>query len=749
MKSIKKVITLIMVVFVCTAWSQDSNFKIIDTDQKPLTGATFVYETQSGISDITGTINFDYIAGQSMKLSYLGYGQWEMTDAMILDAIEDGQFIKEAIVNNLQPITVISMRPKTAEETQMVFDFQAKMAHDGGDLLTNTPAISGIRKGGNYGLDPVMRGFKYDQLNIVMNGAQSATAACPNRMDPPTSQMAPNMLDRVEIFKGPHALRYGGGLGGTINYVTGDPTFYLSTEAYGRVSGRYDSNGDILRSEAMVGLGGKKYNVGLFGSWATGDDYNDGSNRIIPADFQRSSFGIKAGLLPTSNQTIEVSAFINQAKDVDFPALMMDLRSDKTIMINGTHKINFDNKALQNWTTTVFLSDVDHLMDNKLKPLDPRMMDAKTDAITTNYGIRTEGIWKIGKSKIYAGADYKVEEAQGVRERHFLLGPMKGNKLFDNAWQNGQIQKGAIFSEYNFSHAGWQLVVAGRLEMNNAKVIDADPIFIEQYPDTEVNQINPSISIGGLKEIKEGVAVGLWAARAQRSASLAERYINKFSIGQDPYEMIGNPNLSPEVNNQLDFTFEWRTKSSAINVDLFGAYMQNFISSVIDPSVNTLLPNSPGVRRFINVDNALKTGIEVSYNHQINSWLSSDLAMAYTYAQDLDREEPLPEIAPLDARIGLSGIFFSGTLRPRLAARFVADQKRVSVEYGEIETPDFFLLNFDLDYAITNNWKFQAGINNILDVTYYEHLTRSTAGANPLPLNAAGRNLFVACNFTF
>ena len=40
---------------------------------------------------------------------------------------------------------------------------------------------------------------KYDQLNIVLNGAQCATAACPNRMDPPTSQLAPNTIEKVEI----------------------------------------------------------------------------------------------------------------------------------------------------------------------------------------------------------------------------------------------------------------------------------------------------------------------------------------------------------------------------------------------------------------------------------------------------------------------------------------------------------------------------------------------------------------------
>ncbi len=109
--------------------------------------------------------------------------------------------------------------------------------------------MSAIPKGGNYGFDPVFRGFKYDQLNIVLNGAQGATAACPNRMDPPTSQMAPNVTERIEILKGPHALRYGNGFGGTINFVPEALQFNTGQEFYGRVSTGCETNGNVRRSE--------------------------------------------------------------------------------------------------------------------------------------------------------------------------------------------------------------------------------------------------------------------------------------------------------------------------------------------------------------------------------------------------------------------------------------------------------------------------------------------------------------------
>ena len=101
--------------------------------------------------------------------------------------------------------------------------------------------------------DPVLRGFKYDQINVVYDGGQSATAACPNLMDPFTSQMPPNMIRRIEILTGPHALRYGCSFGATINFIPVSPRFSDEHRVYGRISGGYESNGNVIRSEGDLG----------------------------------------------------------------------------------------------------------------------------------------------------------------------------------------------------------------------------------------------------------------------------------------------------------------------------------------------------------------------------------------------------------------------------------------------------------------------------------------------------------------
>ena len=44
--------------------------------------------------------------------------------------------------------------------------------------------------------------------------------ACPNRMDPITTHIIPEEIEKIEIIKGPYSMRYGATFGGIINMVS-------------------------------------------------------------------------------------------------------------------------------------------------------------------------------------------------------------------------------------------------------------------------------------------------------------------------------------------------------------------------------------------------------------------------------------------------------------------------------------------------------------------------------------------------
>lgn len=733
------------------AQNEDQSFRLLgEEDGLPIVQATFVYGNQKGVSDEAGRILFRYTAGEAMVISHLTYGSWSLNDADIQQALQTGQYVRKTSIWSLHPATVIGVRYRGQQpQDEIGIAYQDRMEHDAADILNQVPAFNSIRKGGNYGFDPVFRGFKNDQLNVVFNGAQSATAACPNRMDPPTSQMAPNMMDRIEILKGPHALRFGAGLGATINFIPAQLRFSSQPAVYGRLSSAYESNGEVVRGEGQLGFSGQKYDISLFAAWSEGNDYQAGNGEEVQADFSRGSYGVNAGFKLAPKQEIRLSALYNRARDADFPALPMDLRLDDTWLFSARHDILVGGEQLQSWNTTLFGSFVDHLMNNGLKPLNPRMLNAETAATTYNYGGRTEGNWLLKKAKLYAGADLRVEGAAGTRVREFLLGPMAGRVFEDNAWQEGQINKIGLFAEYQIQGGAWDYVVSARLEANQADINDPTSEFTQVNAQTNINQFNPSFSLGAQKRLGAKTTLGLWLARAQRSGNLTERFINYFPVGQDPFEMLGNPQLDPEVNNQLDLTLEWNIREgSAIALDVYAAYLQDYISSVIDTSLTPRLPASPGVRQFVNISEVFKTGFELSWTQNLIAGLGHRLSLAYTYAQDLERDEPLPEIAPLDFRYTLHGSYLNKRLRPELLFRYVAEQSRVSREFGETPTPSFALLDVKVGYQISEAFSLSVGVNNLLDENYYEHLNRSVRGTSN-PIFTPGRNVFARANFTF
>lgn len=736
--------------FTFLSFSQTQNLQLLDpADGSPIVGATFRHAEQTGLSDEQGVIRFERVAGENLALSHLSYGRWQLMAGELQQALEAGFTYRGRQTESLYPVTVIALRPRAGRAETLKLEFEDRLAHDGGAILNRTPGVNTIRKAGNYGFDPVMRGFKYDQLNVVLNGAQAAVAACPNRMDPPTSQMTPNMTDRIEILKGPHALRFGSAFGGTINFIPPAPRFSEENEVYGRWSGGYESNGGVVRSEGLLGFSGKRYDLGLFASWSQGNDYTDGDGRSVPADFQRGSFGLNLDYQLADRQLLSLSATRNLARDADFPALPMDLREDDTWMFNARHDITFASGKLESWNTTLFGTFVDHLMDNLLKPLDPRMLNARTAAETLTWGGRTEGIWNFSQSRLFFGADLRVEEARGSRERAFLLGPNAGRTFTDNAWQNGRISKSAVFAEYHLGRGPWQWTFSGRLELNRADIRDASEEFLAVYPQTDITQLNPSVSLGVVRELDSEWKAGLWLGRAQRSGSLTERFINYFPVGLDPFEMLGNPQLDPEINNQLDLNLSYRSGKDVLQVDLFTAYLQDYISGFIDSSLTPRLPMSPGVRPFTNIGDAFKTGFELSWSRELFKGLRQQFSVAYTYGQDLEREQPLPEIAPLDLRYTLSGMLLKERLQPEVSLRQVLRQGRVSEEFGETITPAFTLLDVNLAYRVSDWGRLSAGVQNLFDATYYEHLNRSVRGNMPRPIFAPGRNVYVSASVEF
>lgn len=741
---------LLFNVIAVTVYSQEITLTVTDKQSgHAVPDVYFQYDEQTGFSDSRGALVITLEEEVPLYLSHIAYGKIIISPDKVKQVAKDGKLVIEEEENHLLPVTLVQVRPESAVEGKLDFTSQNKLAHDAGALLESVPSISSIRKSGAYGFDPVLRGFKYEQINLVLDGVQTATAACPNRMDPAASQIPINMIAQAEVLKGPHSLRYGNVFGGTINFKSSAPQFKEKITPVGRLGTSYESNGTVFRTEGVAGVSGSVIDLRMFGSYSKGDDYTDGDGVVIPARFNRLNWGGKLGIKLNQSQNLGILVSNNLAKDVDFPALPMDLRKDNTWLLNVGHSALFYKKALTSWETSIYGTFVDHSMDNLDKVLDPRMMDATTNATTKNYGGRSELRFDFEHSHLYAGLDFRSESADGYRTREILMGPMAGKVFIDNVWQDAELQRGGLFGEWHLNQPGFQFVISGRLDYNHSKANNPDPNFSAIYNDLESSILHPSISLGGTRLFNKSFSLGLWLGMATRSPGITELYINQFPVGLDPYEMLGNPDLKPEINNQLDVVFQYQTNSTNLNLNGFSSVLRDFISSEIREDIPPAMSTSPGVRQFVNIKNAFMSGFELSWVQQIGQYVGHDLSLVYTYGQNQTTDEALPEIPPLEFRYRLMGSFVKNTIKPEVSFRHSFKQDRIAVSYGETETPAFSVVDAKVSWHFKSYITATGGVQNLFDVAYYEHLARSVRSVESRPIYSPGRSLYLTLTFSF
>jgi iron complex outermembrane receptor protein len=138
--------------------------------------------------------------------------------------------------------TLKKRTPFVVEEVSKI-QLRSVPTRDLGDYLRAIPNVAGIRKGGSA-IDPVIRGFKFSQLNVVMDGGMKIENGCPNRMDPVSAHVEIEELSQVDVIKGPFQLNYGPALGGVINLQTENPHPYPQFEIHGNAMFGNESNWD-------------------------------------------------------------------------------------------------------------------------------------------------------------------------------------------------------------------------------------------------------------------------------------------------------------------------------------------------------------------------------------------------------------------------------------------------------------------------------------------------------------------------
>ena len=434
---------------------------------------------------------------------------------------------------------------------------------------------------------------------------------------------------------------------------------------------------------------------------------------------------------PALNHKVRLSFSWNSDRNARFATLPLSMEEDDASLGSVTYTIANPLPRVQSIELTGYYNYVHHRMNNANKlnrgminvifPLDARTFGGRVQAnLRPSWG----GTLALG------GDAYRLER-EGTNHVTFLAGPMAGNTAFFDVWPKTHIVDGGIFGEYTYPITPqWRFVVGTRVDFVDAGANPSDRVrmgYVRFYgpgaDNTDKFETNVSANGRLIYSPLDAVDLFVGVGRAVRTADATERF---FALGPGPGGFyVGDPSLDPEESLETDVGASGLWGRFAFD----GSFFYNRIDNFILPLVLTRTDvNGDGVddviRGFRNIDVASLIGVDLGLHYYLQENFSLFGSFAYVYGENEEDDKALPEIPPLEGRIGfryedfVRGFWFTPSVR------LVQSQHRIDTAFGENTTPGFVTVDVGAGLRFLNRYEFIVKVANLLDKNYVDHLTR-------------------------
>ncbi|MFB4391522.1 MULTISPECIES: TonB-dependent copper receptor [unclassified Pseudomonas] len=631
------------------------------------------------------------------------------------------------------PLTIVT-NPKAPR--------QPVPASDGADYLKTIPGFSAIRSGGTNG-DPVLRGMFGSRLNILTNGGLML-GACPNRMDAPTSYISPETYDRLTVIKGPQSVVWGpGGSAGTV-------LFEREPEQFGELGSRVNASllaGSNGRFDKVLdtAAGNRQAYARFVGNQSRSDDYQDGNGDDVPSRWDKWNGDVTLGWTPDADTLLELTAGKGDG-EARYAGRGMDGSQFKRESLGlRFEKSNF-GEVLDTLEAQVYYNYADHVMDNySLRtPSGSGMMGMPmvSNVDRRTLGARIKATWRWADVQWVSGLDAQTNE-------HRKRGGMGIDAHKGQPWS-----KDADFHNYGlFSELTWYATGEDRF-ITGARLDRASARDFRQGSATDGSTRADTLPSGfvryehDLADISATTYIGL--GHAQRFPD----YWELFSPSRAP---VGAANafdgIKPEKTTQLDFGIQYQGER-------LEAWASGYLGQVRDYILFDYRPNMMGTltSQAQNIDARIMGG-ELGAAYTLTERWKADATLAYAWGKNSTDGKALPQMPPLESRLGLT--YSRDDWSAGALWRLVAAQHRIAENQGNVVGKDyeqssgFGVFSFNGAYKVSHNLKLSAGVDNLFDKAYAEHLNLAgNAGfgfpsADPQPVNEPGRTFWTKVDVSF
>ena len=598
-------------------------------------------------------------------------------------------------------------------------------ASDAADYLQTIPGFSAVRSGGTNG-DPVFRGQFGSRLPLLTNGMQML-GACPGRMDTPSSYIAPETFDVLTLIKGPQTVLWGpGASAGVVRFERERPDFAagpvnFTANLLGASAGRNDQNADLA-------AGNDQFYARISANHSHGQDYKDGDGTSIPSGWNKWNADAALGWTPDADTLVELSAGAG-----DGWARSAARGMDGTQFRRDSLGLRLQKQNITPWLSKVeaqiYRNEADHLMDNfQRRPLPPGKMAMASNVKRVVTGGRIAATLQPTPALT---ADIGLDLQRNTHEGRSGMGMSYLNK----PWvRDAKFANLGLFSELRWQAAPSTLWVGG-LRLDRAQAWDyRNPASTHKRDESAL----PSGFVRWEQTLASGATTYVGLGHVQRFPDYWELISGK----------AGNvfATLEPEKTTQLDVGANWKGQNWQFWTSAYAGMVRDFI--LFDYASN------PSKAR--NID-ARTAGFELGGSYKLAPAWTAQATVAYSWGSNRSDGTALPQMPPLEARLGLD--YAQGPWTAGALWRLVAAQHRYTQDQGNVVGRDmgassgFGVLSLHASYRVQRQLKITVGVDNLLDKTYAEHLNLAGNAGFGFPantrLNEPGRTLWLRADMQF
>ncbi|MBI5925946.1 MAG: TonB-dependent receptor [Aquabacterium sp.] len=621
------------------------------------------------------------------------------------------------------PTVSIKARPRQqASQSKVKLKGQTDEQDDVAQLLRQVGGVQVNRQSGTAGT-VLVRGLGGSRLPVLNDGI-AMEGACNHGMDPATSYIDPEAVDQGTVIKGPSTVRYAGVLAGALVFERKPPSA--------------DAPSALTLSQTLAAFGKQQTHAeGLVNSetmWArvtnrhlqSGDE-RDGHGQRIPSSYLRDNHDLELGWRLSEEQTLSAKLTRSDGWAV-YPAYHMD----GTRFLSDSLGLQWRAQRLSPWVkqaeAQVRWQSVDHAMDNftlrgeegtyqadginRTREIMLQRNRSRAASLRVDLDIADDHVIRLG---LDGRLDSYHAQNHFINTVCFDLGSevtcLPPDDLGIAPYYDIRIQQTGAYAEWLATLGSTSVSSGLRIDSRQSRAGDVRGIAANATP-VKGQGSRRQMTLHSAFVRAEHRLDAQWQAHAAIGQS--ERGPDYVEIGS-----LQGYDLALEQHKELNAGLRYNAGQLSASVNGFINLIDNFMLVTSGTSAKSV--------------DAIRRGFEGELNWAASPTIALGGNLSLVWAANKTDHVALAQTPPTQAR--LYAAWKQDAIGLKLITRMADGQQRIDRNHGSTNgldvaaTPGFSVWDIQGEYKFNKQVQVAAGVDNVFDRYYVEHLNHSSDGS--------------------